>query len=83
MCWLNSVNCLRYDLVWFVREILESSCCGCKDILWPINQRLASQWEGIWHNFPVGLRRYNPSISTVGCGFGFSVTDGLCLCHLD
>lgn len=52
--------------MWFVGEFLGVSCCGWRDILWPINKRLASQWEGIQHNFPVGLRRYEPSITTVG-----------------
>lgn len=47
-------------------EFLRVSCCGWRGILWPINERLASQWEGIQHNFPVRLRRYEPSISTVG-----------------
>lgn len=65
MCWAE-LNCLRYDPVWFVGEFLRVSCCGLRDILWAINQRLATQWEGIQHNFPVGLRRYEPSISTVG-----------------
>lgn len=60
------LNCLRCDPVWFVAEFLRVSCCGLGDILWAINRRLATQWEGIQHYFPVGLRRYEPSISTVG-----------------
>ena len=52
--------------MWFAGEFLRVICCGWRDILWAINLRLASQWEGIQHNFPVGLRRYEPSISTVG-----------------
>lgn len=60
------LNCLRCDPVWFVAEFLRVSCCGLGDILWAINWRLATQWEGIQHYFPVGLRRYEPSISSAG-----------------
>lgn len=65
MCWAQ-INCLRYDPVWFVGEFLRVTCGGWRDILWAVNWRLASQWEGIQHNCPAGLRRYEPSISTAG-----------------
>lgn len=52
--------------MWFVGEFLRVCCGGWRDILWAVNWRLALQWEGIQHNCPVGLRRYEPSISTAG-----------------
>lgn len=65
MCWAQ-FNCSRYDPVWLVGEFLRVICSGWRDILWAVNQRFASQWEGIQNNCPVGLRRYEPSISTAG-----------------
>lgn len=59
-------NCWRYDPEWVVGEFLRVCCGGGRDILQAVNWRLALQREGIQHNCPVGLRRYEPSISTAG-----------------